>query len=321
MDSLSNADEIEEESRFISSLRQTWGDDEEQEDDETGAPAVKKLTKSPYMNELYALGTKLKEGKIDAETFRLKLDAEIIRFFEIYKNFLKVYYQTLTPDEINEQEERVFQCMEKYQKSLEETRGYFENGDNAVLDSGLNNAVDAINRLTEAYEGFLAKQSPDSSKQCPSCGHPNPMSTFYCNSCNSQFILSSDELPVEFTRLKWKSRGSKLFFGAAAIPLTLIEVYEGYGRYEDGAITKHKFVETLDWLITQFELGKSRLEREQYSAQQEAIESSWHLFDGMERAKKILEKLRDGVAFDQLNDPDFLWNGLLEAINIIKKSQ
>jgi len=107
MDSLSNADEIEEESRFISSLRQTWGDDEEQEDDETGAPAVKKLTKSPYMNELYALGTKLKEGKIDAETFRLKLDAEIIRFFEIYKNFLKVYYQTLTPDEINEQEERV----------------------------------------------------------------------------------------------------------------------------------------------------------------------------------------------------------------------
>lgn len=321
MESLDNTDNIEEESRFITSLKHTWGNEDQQNDSETDSPAVPRLTKSPYMNELFAIGMMVKEGKLDPDVFRIKLDAEIIRFYEIYKNFLKVYYQTMMPNEINEQEEQVFLCMEKYQKSLEELKGYFEHCDTAILDSGLNSAVEAINKLTEAYEGFLAKQSPESSKQCPSCGHPNPLSTLYCNSCNSQFILNADEIPVEFARLKWKNPHSTLHFGAAAIPLTLIEVYEGYGRYADGTITRQKFVETLDWLITQFEHGRSKLEREQYNAPQELMESYYHLFDGMEKAKKTLERFRDGIAFDQLRDVYSLWNNLLVAIHIIMKSQ
>ncbi len=321
MESLNNTDNTEEEKRFITNLKQTWGDEDQQDDGDIASPKIPRLTKSPYMNELFAIGMMVKEGLLEPDAFRIKLDAEIIRFFEIYKNFLKVYYQTLMPNEINEQEERVFQCMEKYQKSLEELKGYFENDDTALLDSGLKSAVDAINRLTEAYEGFLAKQSPESSKQCPHCSHPNPLSTFYCNSCNSQFILSVDEIPVEFTRLKWKNPNSTLYFGAAAIPFTLIEVYEGYGRYIEGNLTKQKYVETLDWLITQFDLGRNKLEREQYNAPQELMESYYNLFDGMEKAKKTLEKLRDGVAFDQLRDVDPLWNNMLVAIHNIMKSQ
>ncbi len=317
------AEHTQEEEAVIPEMNQSWFKEEgEEETQEDAFPelTIEPLTKSTYMNEIYALGKALQEKRCSLRVFKNRLNSEILRFFEIYKNFLQLYCQTPLVDEMGKRAQQVFKSLEKYQKSLEKLYHFTENPEKDNLEEGLNQAVEAIKDLTIAYEEFSESQSPESTKKCKNCGHPNPLGTLYCNSCSTLFILDAGELPIEFSNLKWKIKKTGFSFGAAPYPSSLIEVYENYIKIAGGEILKEKYLENVDWIITQFELSRQKLEREMYTASQETLNSSPLLFDGLDRAKRTLEKLRDRIAFDQTDKLDSEWNNLLIAIHTIDRS-
>jgi hypothetical protein len=282
---------------------------------------IKPLTKSANINEIYAMGMAVREGRCELSVFKSRLISEMRRFFEIYKNFLHLYIQTPLPGEKGRRSKEVFTSMEKYQKSLERISEYTENPDDVDMEEGLNRAVEAINELTRAYDEFSESQSAEKTKRCRSCNHPNPLGTVSCNSCNTVFFLGPEEIPMEFSNLSWKIKKTGLTLGAVSFPESLTEVYENYGKVAGGEVSKEKYLETLDWYITQFELCRQKLERQMYTASQELLQSSHVLFDGLDKAKRTLEKLRDKLAFDQTDNLGNEWNNLLIAIHTIARSQ
>lgn len=279
------------------------------------------VSKSQKMNELHAMGTLVLEGKLNPEIFKSKLSSETIRFYGIYKNFLQIYQQSELPDDLDEQARKVFKALEKYDHALQELSLYFESFDNAIIQSGLANALEAINALTESYEVFINKQSPSLTKICKECGHPNTMGTIRCHSCASIFTLAPEEIPLEFYSLKWKGKDTSFSLGAAPFPGSLIEAFDNYDKLARQEITKEKYLEDIDWIITQIELSRQKLEREQYNAPVEAIQSTGLLFDGIDHAKKALEKLRDKILWDNHENLMAEWNKLLLAVNLILDSQ
>jgi len=317
---------MQQEEAVVPEIHQSWFKEEGNEEEEAVEDTfpeltIEPLTKSVYMNEIYALGMALREKRCSLRVFKNRLNSEILRFFEIYKNFLQLYCQTPMAGETGKRSQQVFKSLEKYQKSLERLYHFTENPEKNGLEEGLNQAVEAIQDLAAAYEEFSESQSPESTKKCRICGHPNPLGTLYCNSCTTLFVLEESEIPLEFSNLKWKIKKTGLSFGAAAYPSSLIEVYDNYGKIAKGEMVRERYLENVDWIITQFELSRQKLEREMYTASQETLDSSPLLFDGLDRAKRTLEKLRDRVAFDQIDTLDGEWNNLLIAIHTIDRSR
>lgn len=312
-------EEIKEDSDLISNLKDALADESSQFD--YTIEDIPPVTKSHYMNELFAIGKMAKEGKININIFRNKLNSEIIRFYEIYRNFLNIFGQNTLPEEIIDQARDVFESLQKYEKALEELVSYFDNEDPEIIESGLNNAVSSINKLTLAYEDFIKGQSDALTKKCDQCGHPNPIGIIICNSCDSNFVLKDEEIPIEFTNLRFNGPNLSLFFGAAPIPGSLIELYDNFLRFSGKTLTKDKFLENTDWMITQLKLARQKLEREIYNADSESIESKQFLFDGIEILQKALDKLSNKIALDQMSDFSSQWGKILLAIQTIIKSQ
>lgn len=282
---------------------------------------IPQVTRSPNMNILHAMGLRVMEGTLDAEVFRDKLSSETLRFCEIFKSFLQIYQQAVLPAEIDRQAQKVFRSLEKYEKALEELTSYFDGDDPEIMRSGLDHAVLAINELTEQYELFITKQTPGLTKKCPDCGHPNPFGTIKCRGCQTIFILNKDEIPLEFNAFRWQGKSLSFSLGAAPFPGSLIEAYDNYDKLRRGVITKEKYLEELDWLITQLELSRQKLERDQYQAPVEVLPSTYLLFDGVDNGKKALEKLRDKIVWDRPDDLSQDWNRLLFAIDSIMEAK
>lgn len=315
--------DVKRDNEFMSGLGEVISeyDEEEEEDKMFRLEEIPQVSKSPKINELHFMGTLTIQGKLKPEIFESKVNSEKIRFLEIYKNFLQIYQKSDLPEDLDIQARKVFQSMEKYDKALEELGNYFETYDPHVIESGLNQALTAIYELTDSYEIFVNKQSPSLTKKCLDCGHPNPLGTIQCVSCNYIFTLSNEEISLEFYSQKWKGKESPFSLGAAPFPGSIIEAFDNYDRLVKGMITKEKYLEGIDWIITQIELSRQKTEREQYKAPPEAMQATGLLFDGMDHGKKGLEKLRDKVLWDNYKDLSPEWNKLLLAIHLILKAQ
>jgi hypothetical protein len=282
---------------------------------------IPRVTRSEPVNELWALGHLIMEGKPYDTFFQSKLSSEMLRFFSIFKNFLQVYKTSTLSDELEAQARKVLSSMEHYQKSLEKVQEYFSTGDKSVIEEGLKGAAEAVESLAVAYEEYVKLQNPAISKKCKSCGHPNPQGTIFCFSCEAKFMLTDEEIAGEFALYKLKYPKPLVLIGAAPFPNSLSEVYDNYAKVMAGTLPKEKYLENLDWIITQFELSRQKLEREMYQASYEMLDSTTMLIDGMDAVKKRLEKIRDKVAFDQIEMISLEWNNLLASAITITKSR
>jgi hypothetical protein len=313
-------DNLDERKENVSTMQK---DHHEDRDDAGEYPTfeIPRVTRSEPVNELWALGHLITEGKPYDTFFQSKLSSEMLRFFSIFKNFLQVYKSSTLPDNLEQKAREVLSSMEKYQQSLDKVQEYFSTGDKSVISEGLKKAAEAVEELAIAYEEYVKMQNPTVSKKCTNCGHPNPLGTIYCFSCESKFTLTDEEIPMEFALFKLKYPKPLVSIGAAPFPNCLAEIYDNYGKFTGGTLPKEKYLESMDWIITQFELSRQKLEREMYQASYEVLDSTTMLIDGMDAVKKRLEKIRDKVAFDQLEMITKEWNNLLASAFTIIRSR
>ncbi|MDQ7824727.1 MAG: hypothetical protein RDV48_18140 [Candidatus Eremiobacteraeota bacterium] len=309
----------EEEGGFLSTLRKTWIDDSTE--DTPGSGSTPPPTRSSALNELYALGMKCFEERGNLKLFKLRLDSEMLRFYGIYKNFLETYYQAELPQDVDTQAKIVLLSLQEYEKALEEIKTYFDSGELSIIGSGLKKAVNAINTLTFSYDAFVKHQSDALTKKCILCGHPNSLGSIQCSACESPFTLSGEEIPLEFTSLRVIGEKSSLSFGAASFPGSIIEVYDNFLKYTANRMKKEKYLEEVDWAITQFEISRQHLERSQATMESESFETMEGLLEGTDRIKKSLEKIRDAIVMERLDRLGIQWNNLISAIHLIYRAQ
>jgi hypothetical protein len=280
------------------------------------------LFRSSPVNKLHASWTGVLEGRLEPALFRERIASEKERFSCMYEKFVEIYEKEPIPESIREEVERLYSSLSGYGKTLEDMESYFETHDPKVIGSGLGMLNKCVQSAASSHKVFLNFNT----KICPQCQGKNPLGDLKCQNCSTFFILKGDEIPREFNSLAALSRTIPVPKGTFPLAGSLIEAYQNFEKYSSGSLPREKYIENLDWLITQCEMSRRKLERSQYSRPPESLQfedfrAAELMFDAIDSGRDALDKLHDRIILD---DPgDFLaeWNKLIQSIHMILQSQ
>ncbi|MDQ7825719.1 MAG: hypothetical protein RDV48_23160 [Candidatus Eremiobacteraeota bacterium] len=282
---------------------------------------IPRVTKAPEINELFAMGMLVLQGTLDPALFNEKLTGEKERFSAVYSRFLDLYRNADLPEELRGEAHAAHESFVRYALALGELESSLATGDLSLMESGLINIVNAVNELSISYESFIEKQPPPEAKTCAECASSSPLGTLQCSGCGALFLLTDEELPMEYLSLWWKSQHLLLSPGASTTPRSATVIYFEHERMARGDISSEKYVEEIDWLIAQFELTRKEIEKELHLVPLTELQAKQRLLEGINSGEKALEKLRDRIAWDPHSGLSKEWNYLLRSLHLIIDSQ
>ncbi|MDQ7826220.1 MAG: hypothetical protein RDV48_25680 [Candidatus Eremiobacteraeota bacterium] len=274
------------------------------------------------VNKLQASWTGVLEGQLDPALFRDRIASERERFSGIYERFIKIYNIEAITGSIRDEMDRLHFSLTLYGKTLEEMESSLETYDPQVIGTGLGRLSQCVQSVVSSYKVFLNFKT----KICPQCQSKNPVEDLKCQNCSTFFILTGEEIPLKFTSLAALSSTIPVPKGTFPLAGSLIEAYKNFKEYSSGSLTRRKYVEHLDWLITSCELSRRKLERAQYSVPPEALKyedfrAAELLFDAIDSGRNALEKLRDKIFLDDPRDLSAEWNKLIQSVHMILQSK
>jgi len=280
------------------------------------------LFRSSPVNRLHAPWTGVLEGRVEPALLHERLTAEKERFSAINEQFHRIYGTEEIPESIREEVERLHSSLSDYGKTLDEMESYFETRDPQVIGSGLTRLNRCVQSAASSYKAFVNFNM----KICPQCQAKNSLKDLKCQNCNTYFILAGEEIPREFVSLAALNR--TIPFSKETFPLagSLIEAYQNFGKYSSGSLSREKYIENLDWLITQCEMSRRKLERAQYSRPPETLQyedfrMAELMFDAIDSGRDALDSLHDKIILDDPGDYSAEWNKLIQSIHMILQSQ
>ncbi|GEM_PF-2816234 len=280
------------------------------------------LFRASPVNKLQASWTGVLEEQLEPAVFRDRIASEKERFSGIYERFIKIYVKEAISGSIRDEMDRLHSSLTLYGKTLEEMESYFETHDPQVIGTGLGRLSQCVDSAASSYKVFLNFNT----KICPHCQSRNPVEDLKCQNCSTFFILSGEEIPIKFTSLAALSSTIPVPKGTFPLAGSLIEAHKNFKEYSSGSLTRRKYVEHLDWLISSCELSRRKLERAQYSRPPEALKYEDYrdaelLFDAIDTGRNALEKIRDKIFLDDPSDLSAEWNKLIQSIHMILQSK
>lgn len=279
------------------------------------------LFRSSPVNELHASWAGVLEGSLDPAVFRDRITSEKVRFSGIFNKFLEIYDKEPISENIKDEMDRMHSSLSLYGKTLEEMESYFETHDPQVIGSGLGRLTSCVQSAGSSYKVFLNFNT----KICPDCQSKTPFGDLKCQNCGTFFILTGEEIPLEFASLAALSKNIPVPRGTFPLAGSLIEAYQNFEMLSSGSLPREKFIEHLDWLITSCELSRQKLERAQYSKPPEALQfedfrAAELLFDAIDSGRNALDKLHDKIILESRSDFSAEWNSLIRSIHVIIQS-
>jgi hypothetical protein len=142
-------------------------------------------TKQPLANWVINAAAEFKAGRLTLDMLKSAVESENANYQEMKKKFMEIARVPTDSISVKEEIPKAMEAFDLHDEAVSEFDQFFQNQNQALLDSAVSKLRTSADRLVECYDHFMEISEMEGKVLCPRCNHPNQIGSKSCAKCHA----------------------------------------------------------------------------------------------------------------------------------------